>query len=262
LNDRDGWVRFMAYRAAKFMSGKEAPAVDWYFGAEADRQKAIEPYKAWLKEKVFEAAAAPKPKPPAPAPAPAPGPGPVAAPQPVGNPALTFATARGASDEVRRAYLASVLGSAPWRYWERDKTPASDSGSEDADALADALDRSLSSRRVAVCAGVIHVHPDVFQGGEDELLSLLDYARAAAAADSMRGWFEQAAGILSGKRTVRPAFRENTIREYLLHYQCLRESPSADRHAASLAAADEGMKKLGYEHRRTAEGFELVRLGR
>jgi len=49
LDDADGWIRFMAYRALKYMLGKDAPC-DWIYGTPADRKAAALRYAQWARE--------------------------------------------------------------------------------------------------------------------------------------------------------------------------------------------------------------------
>lgn len=46
LDDADGWVRFMAYRVLKALSGKDH-SCDWIYGSESERKVAVDAWKAW-----------------------------------------------------------------------------------------------------------------------------------------------------------------------------------------------------------------------
>ena len=50
LEDPDPWIRFMAYRALKYILGKDAPC-DWIYGAEQERQASVEQYRTWAEER-------------------------------------------------------------------------------------------------------------------------------------------------------------------------------------------------------------------
>jgi len=49
LKDRDGWVRLMAYRALKYVLGKDV-CCDWMYGPERERAQAVEEFRKSVEE--------------------------------------------------------------------------------------------------------------------------------------------------------------------------------------------------------------------